>query len=146
MVIKLLFQYSLCPKSSDGCQTLKRCIEMLEHRTSGCNTAKQSQDSVACLDTNHQAKIIHETTLSYTMPQQQMEWYSVTQTACQDKMGDDTTLHYTKRHHITLYHITWYKITTHDMTSHRIPLHEVIPHHMARHCTGHYYVTLYTHT
>lgn len=122
MVIKLLFQYSLRPKSSNGCQTLKRCIEMLEHRTSGCNTAQQSHECVACLDINHQGKKIHEPILPYTMPEQQLGWYSTTHMALtlHDKTKWGMTLHHITQRDITLHyisqcmvpdHIIWYDIT-----------------------------------
>ena len=126
MVIKLLFQYSLRPKSSNGCQTLKRCIEMLEHRTSGCNTAQHSHESVACLDMNHQGKIIHEPILPYTMPEQQLDWCSITQMAL--------TLHDKTKSGMTLHHITQRDITSHYITLHGTRSHYKIWHHMIFHC------------
>jgi hypothetical protein len=117
MVIKLLFQYRLRPKSSNGCQTLKRCIEMLEHRTSSCNTAQHSHKSVAGLYMNHHGKIIHEPILPHTMPEQQLNWYSITQMTL--------TLHDKTKWGMPLHHIT-----QRDITSHYITLHCTRSHYM----------------
>jgi len=143
MVIKLLFQYSLRPESSNGCQTLKRCIKMLEHRTSGCNTAQRSHESVTCLDKKHQGKIIHEPILLYSMPKKQLDWYSITQMTLtlHEKTKWGMTLHHITQRDITSHYITLHGTRPHYITTHDIPFYDVIRHvtlyHMARHCTGH---------